>query len=245
MLGIGTERQGPDQEEGDQMIRPRRWLPVIAAMVLLAGGSAALTAGPASAAPNIQICNTLNNLCANAQGGYHTPGDGVILWHNGDSNNTFSIVLLTGICNAGGGVGAGYVHNGEGGEICPFANGSGLNNRYNGDAIVEFQDYTSALVYDPPLCIADDGSGSGAAALLGCSWIQNNFGFGGAQGSVFILSHITNVNNMGTTPFFAVNYYYTGQGGCGLNQPAWMVGGSLGVKIYLNLCKANMEWFQT
>ena len=227
------------------MIRPRRWLPAIAATVLLASGSAALAASPAHAAPNTQICSAQNtSLCANAQGGFHTPGDGVILWHNGDPNNTFFTVLLTGICPAGGGVGAGYVHNGEGGIVCPFRDGSGLNSRYDRDAIVEFEDYTSALVYDPPLCIADDGSGSGAAALFGCSWVQNGFGWGGARGSVFILSHITNIDNMGTTPFWAVNYYYTTQGGCGLNQPAWMTGGSLAVKIYLNICRAVHQWFQ-
>jgi hypothetical protein len=227
------------------MIRPRRWLPVIAATVLLAGGSAVLTAGPAHAASNIQICSNLApNLCANADGGFHSPGDSVILYHNGDPNNTFSIVLLTGICNAGGGVGAGYVHNDEGGEVCPFPVGSGLNSRYDKDAIVEFQDYTSARVYDPPLCIAD-GSGSGSTLLEGCSWIQNNFGFGGARGSVFILSHITNVNNMGTTPFFAVNYYYSTSPECGHDQPAWMIGGSLAVPIYENICKALHEWYQT
>jgi hypothetical protein len=227
------------------MIRPKRWLPAIAATLLLAGGSAALTAGPAHAIAGPQICNVQNtNLCANARGGFHTPGDYVILWDNGDSNNTFQTILLSGICPAGGGVGAGYVHDGEGGIICPFANGSGLNRRYDKDAIVEFEDYTSALVYDPPLCIADSGTGSGSAALFACSWVQNHLGWGGATGSVFILSHITDINNMGITPFWAVNFHYTSAGVCGLNQPAWMVGATKGVPIYLNSCSANNQWFQ-
>lgn len=228
------------------MIRLRRWLPAIAAMLLLAGGSAVLTAGPAYAAPPQQICNPQKpNLCANAEGGLHDPGDYVINWTMGDPNNTFVAVLLTGICPAAGGVGGGYVHNGEGGEICPFPNGSGLNNRYNGDAIVEFEDYASALRYDPPLCIADSGSGSGSTKLGTCSWIQNNFGWGGATGSVFILSHITDISNKGTTPFWVVNYHYTTQGVCGLNQPAWMVASTKGTPIFLNGCQANNQWFQT
>ena len=220
------------------MIRPRRWLPAIAATLLLAGGLAALSAGQAHATSGPQICNVQNtSLCANANGGHHTPGDYVINYTNGDPNNTFEAVQLTGIC------GGGYVR-GYNMGACPFANGSGLNNRYNGDAIVEFEDYTSALVYDPPLCISASPGTSGAAILGTCSWVQNNYGWGGAIGSVFILSGVKNFKNMGVSPFWAVNFDYTSSGWCGTNTPAWMVGATKAAFVFLNSCTSNNQWFQ-
>lgn len=219
------------------MIRLRRWLPAIAALLLLAGGSAALTSVPAHATSGSQICNVQNtDLCLNARGGDHTPGDYVILYTNGDPNNTFMAGLLTGIC---GGYVKGY-NNGA----CPFSNGSGLNDRYNGDAIAQFYDYTSLMDYDPPLCVADSGVGSGSAALGTCSWTQNNYGWGGSDGEVFILSGVTNFMEMGVDPFWAVNFHYTSIGVCGANQPAWMISSAKGVGAYLNSCTAENEWFQ-
>jgi hypothetical protein len=221
------------------MTRLRRWLPAIAATLLLAGGSAVLTAGPAQATAGPQICNVQNtSLCANVYHGTHTPGDYVINYTNGDPNNTFEAIQLTGIC------GGGYVR-GYNMGYCPWPQGSPLNNRYNGDAIVEFEDYTSALVYDPPLCIAASPTNSGAAILGTCSWTQNNYGWGGATGSVFILSGVKNFRNMGVSPFWAVNFHFSSSGGpCGLNNPAWMVGATKSAFVFLNSCTANNQWFQ-
>ncbi len=219
------------------MLRPRRWLFMLASL-LLACGSAAAAAGPAHATRGPQICNAQNtDLCANARNGDHTPGDYVILYTNGDPNNTFQAGLLTGICG-------GYVKGYQDGA-CPFANGSGLNDRYAGDAIAQFYDYTSALEYDPPLCIADSGVGSGSAGLGTCSWVQTNYGWGGSTGEVFILSGVKNFLDMGVSPFWAVNYHYTAIGACGANKPAWMIGPTKGVAAYLNSCTAKNQWFQT
>jgi hypothetical protein len=218
------------------MIRRRRWLPAIAATLLLAGGAAAVTSGPAHATSGTQICNVQNtDLCLNVRGGKHTAGTYVIMYTQGDPNNTFQASLLTGICG-------GYVK-GYSSGACPFADGSGLNDLYNGDAIVQFYDYDT-IAQNPPLCVADSGITSGSSQLGGCSWYNTNFGWGGADGSVFILDNIKNFANMGITPFIAVNFHWTSLGYCGLNKPAFMVGATKSAGIYLNSCTATNQWFQ-
>jgi hypothetical protein len=218
------------------MIRLRRVFPVIAATLLLACGVTAATSGPAHATSGTQICNAQNTeICLNVREGDHSAGTYVIMYTNGDPNNTFQASLLTGICG-------GYVQ-GYNNGACPFADGSGLNDLYNGDAIVQFYDYDT-LADNPPLCVADSGVTSGSSQLGGCSWYQTNFGWGGATGSVFILSGVTNFADMGVSPFVAVNFHYTSLGVCGLHKPAFMVGPTSGAGIYLNSCTANNGWFQ-
>jgi hypothetical protein len=199
------------------------------AAVLLSIGLCVGLAGPASATNGPQICSVQADLCANQNGGSDKSGTYVIAWNGGDDNNTFEARQLTGICG-------GYV---SAEAACPFPDGSGLNNRYNGDAIAEFEDYSSS---GGTLCIADSGSGTGSTALGACS---PDGGWGGATGEVFILSGVKSFADIEDNPFWAVNYHYTvtpGDNGCGNNKPCWLVTAGKGAPLYENFPSANNQW---
>src|SRR5271170_4846253 len=215
----------------------KRIAAIISATVLCAATVAVVgTAEAAHATNGPQIVSTAaGTLALNSQFGDHSPSSYVIAYNLGNTNNTYELQHLTGICNGG------YVEN-QDGLACPFADGSGLNNRYAGDAIVQIIDYDT-VGENPPLCVAASTSGAGVEG--GCSTIDNNFGWGGASGSVFVLSAIKNFPNLGTTPFWAVNYYYTNMGICGANTAAWMVSGSISAPVYLNSCTANNQFYES
>lgn len=190
-----------------------------------------VSAWPAAATNGPQICSTTAALCANSNGGAHSPGNAVVAWTAGDKNNTFVAVHLTGICHGG------YVYSRGGEDVCPFHYGSGLNSKFNGDAIVEFEDYATVGKYTVPMCIADSGNGTGSTTEDPCSWVQNNYGWGGADGSVFILFDVENFSDIQNEgPFTAVNFYWTNHAldtGCGNQTKAcFLVEAGPGAPLY-------------
>jgi hypothetical protein len=116
------------------------------------------------------------------------------------------------------------VHNGEGGCVGPFANGSGLNARYDTDHVVylQFDDASSA---QPIGCIGQSGE-SEAILYTGCV----------PSGGAFVVS---NTNGAFLISVGVSNYWYNNGGGS--NRPYWLVAGSQGQQLYFCQC-ANNSW---
>lgn len=108
-----------------------------AGFLLSLGGLGATGAQAASTRPAVTnvgsaICTTglSPNLCMNRAGGGTSNGTPIIGWHQDyDNNEDFAMNSLGSDCG-------GWVHNGENGLTCPFAVGTGLNKRYDGDLII-------------------------------------------------------------------------------------------------------------
>jgi hypothetical protein len=174
--------------------------------------AAAITApgrAVATAAPPIEICTAegSHSLCLNRNGGGTTAGTSVIGWSEGDSNNYFDYVWLNGACNHG------YV---SAVLECPFTPNRGLNARYDGAAIVEIH-----ALGNVGLCVADSGTGSGAAVLGTCPDFDGN---GGSNGTIFILSDVHSFTSPQPTSYVVNRYWsdFSGQSGGAGSNPRWL-----------------------
>lgn len=156
---------------------------------------------PANALPTFEICTARgsSSLCLNRNGGGTRAGTAIIGWSAGDNNNDFLEVQITGMCDHG------YVS-----TTCPFTPAcGGLNSRYIGASIVRIEANNTNN-----LCVGDNGTGSGGAALETCPDDNGN----GGTGTIFILAQTGN-------PSYLVNRYwsnYTGNFGGGGRNARWM-----------------------
>src|SRR5215470_4483047 len=92
----------------------------------------------AAAAPTVQICAIAgSNHCVNRNHGATAFGTHAVSYYRDDANNDFSLATET-LSYCGN---TNWVHNGENGLVCPFANGSGLNARYDGKFIMMLHAY--------------------------------------------------------------------------------------------------------
>lgn len=159
-------------------------------------------------APISEICSAQGSksLCANRNAGGTSAGTYVIGWSAGDPNNDFAFGYLTGMCNHGR-VSASLE--------CPFTANKGLNAYYNGKAIVDI------FNWETPFCIADSGTGSGATVLDKC---PDTNGDGGADGTIFILSDVTQTVGKPPTTYVVNRYWsnFTGLGGGTGSKPRWL-----------------------
>jgi hypothetical protein len=163
-----------------------------------------------------------NTECLNRNGGGHTIGStAVIGWHNdSDNNEDFVFQKLTGMC------GGGYVT-----SSCPFTVGSGFNNDFINDEIVQLQDTT----YNDCL------GGLSSNDTLG-DYYQNGVlekcntpstGSGGGQATIFA---ITSSGQDGLPADVLVNRYWTdfdynqvvNEGQDGYAGPAFLCDGGFG-----------------
>lgn len=135
----------------------RTKLAAITSAILLTGGIVVAVTTTAEANTTPLICNGASpQRCMNRQGGGILDGTHIITWNRDfDNNEDFSSVVIDDGCGAS-------VHNGEGGMVCPFTNGSGLNARYDGRPIVQLQRRGTGF------CIVPDGPVTGAV-LGGCT----------------------------------------------------------------------------
>jgi hypothetical protein len=178
---VSSLRERPTLTKGssDMIRRIRIALAALLTLTGITSGIIALSsATPASAKPNIQICNKSGGLfgmyCANVNGGVYQPGTKVIGWTKDDNNNAFDF-NGTNLC------GSGYVT-----QNCPFTVGSGLNAAYAGDQIVEEINSPSGL------CIGTATSQSYASILTQC----------GSGWSTFDILEFANLPSGGsTTPY--------------------------------------------
>jgi hypothetical protein len=138
------------------------------------------------------ICThgTSSTACINRNGGGYTSGTKGIGWHNdSDQNENFYGVPLTGWCNSG------HVT-----ETCPFTVGSGLNSRYDGDAIVSLDTSNNQ-------CLGADSS-----------WLEAVLGGCVPDGGAFVES---NVNGAFLISVGVSNHFYGTTGS--RNTPYWLV----------------------
>jgi hypothetical protein len=169
-----------------------------------------------TSAPQVQVCAP-NAFCLNRYHGGYSAGTPVIDWYFNDPNNDFTFEQLGSWCG-----GTGEVRNGENGMFCPFAYGSGLNARYDGDAIYELFSYGPAL-----LCAAIPNFSDGYVALESC----------GSNGYAWVYSKESYMVSVGESNFAYRN-------GNGPNNPFWLwyapgtVGGQLDA-----LPNATEQWF--
>lgn len=136
----------------------------------------------------------------------------------------FYMQQLTGMCN-----------HGKVSSNCPFTVGSGLNNHYKNDQIVQYQytgNYKGAV-----LCIGNISNDNSTPALQPCNTVN---GQDGGQATVFI----RNVAGGGGTPNFIENKFWSNYNyGIHLyNTPAWFCSdydSRDGQKHALNLDSSN------
>jgi hypothetical protein len=178
-----------------------------------ASASSSLTARPAARvlpaqAPISEICTDqgAQSLCANRDLGGENPDTHIIAWSAGDPNNDFAFTYLSAMC------GNGRVNWQTG---CPFSSSGDLNYRYSGDMIAAIFNLTTGL------CIADSGTTSGLTVLGTC---PNPEGAGGSNGTIFVLSDVTNpVVPPPTT--YVVNRFWSNNtypGGGSGTEPRWL-----------------------
>lgn len=192
----------------------RRFLLLVIAISAVLVTCLGVIAIPANAAPTFEVCTaTSTPLCLNRNGGGTGVGTSVIGYTIHDKNNDFFFLQLSAMCNHG------YVSESP---ACPFTNGGGLNTRYRGKSIVEI-----VASNTNNMCVADNGTGSGFAALEKC---PDNNGQNGGTGTVFVLAQNGN-------PTYVVNKYwtnYTGQYGGGGSNPRWMCSFVRGTAVTIN-----------
>ena len=133
---------------------------------------------------------TSTTVCMNRNGGGYTSGTKVIGWYkDSDQNENFYGVPLTTWCSSG------YVT-----ETCPFTVGSGLNARYDGDAIVTMNTSNNQ-------CVGADSTWS-EAVLGGCvpdggAFVESNAN-GGFLISVGVSDHWYGVLGSYDVPYWLV-----------------------------------------
>jgi len=170
----------------------------------------------AQAAPAGQLCAANGGYCLNRSGGGTGVGTRVITYNFNDANNWFNWPYTSvPWCPSG------YVHDGESGLFCPFDEGSGLNDRYHGQAIFELLSVDTGKCVTPSSLTGDN--------LLN---ILNNCG---AQGYLWVASNVNNqtwVVNVGKS-----NYAY--EHGGGSNHPWWLNQNGYRVQTQVNSYALN------
>jgi hypothetical protein len=198
-------------------LRPRLRLAAVAAVLLTLAGVA--TAAPAHAASgyNSYCIYPSGSLCMNRAGGGTSQGTHIIGWPRDTNASLDSFYYNNYVCGT-------YetVHNGEGGCVGPFANGSGLNARYDTDHVV-YLEFDAASSGQPIGCI---GQSSEAYAVLYTGCVPS--------GGAFVVS---NTNGAFLISVGVSNYWYTNGGGS--NRPYWLVAGSQGQQLYFCQCASN------
>jgi hypothetical protein len=181
-----------------------RMLAILGFMVVFAGVGMAFVAN-SHAANTYILCDTgdasLPQQCLNAKAGGTAAGTLVIAWQRDyDPNERFTFQFLSGMCNAG-----------RVSSTCPFDVGSGLNNRYLNDAIVQIRDQNTGNE-----CVGNGSNGGAYAALQTCG---NTSGSGGGYGTIFVY----NSGGLGTAGFVESRYWSDFEFEHGhYNTPAWM-----------------------
>jgi len=164
-------------------------------------------AGVAQATPNIQTCSNSGpndaELCANREDGQTGDNTPVIGWTPGDNNNDFQFETIGQMCNGG------HVT-----TTCPFTVGSGLNNAYNGDLIIQVYSPTSNS------CVGGSSSTVFLAQLTPC---QNQQGTGGGWSTIDVEKYAVTANGHDYYEIVNVHqsdqlYIAFGSRGCGGNS---------------------------
>lgn len=149
-------------------------------------------------AQQVQICNNFSDrLCFNVKGGSHTLNTPITAYTPNDPNGTFVYEPLKQTCNGTGHVIV--VANGG----CPFYVGSGLNNQYDGAAIVSLADYGTGGT----LCAGTVSSGTGSMLEQPCPG-QDGTG-GGGHGVLWVLKSVEDGTNGGGTLTEIINVRQT------------------------------------
>jgi hypothetical protein len=139
------------------MRRKRIILGLFSSLLLVLGLASAVATSPPARAVGIQTCNRVP-LCLNVQGGSHAYGTPITGYTRGDRNGQFQFLPLTAAC------GDGHVHIYANGG-CPFAVGTGENQRNDGAAIIAIRDYSG---YGTIRCAdVSDTPGTGGGMYLG------------------------------------------------------------------------------
>jgi len=182
-------------------LTPRSWAALVAVIVCLAGAGylgAKQLSGFAATAPTEIICShgTANGVvCLNRYRGETGANVAVVgYWNSYDLNERFQFQSLPGLC---------------GGHVttnCPFTVGTGLNNRYLGDDVVQIRDYGTGL------CVGNDVFDASKTAEEACN--NTSTGSGGGNGTVFI----HNTAGHGGTPDYTESRYWSNY----YKSPAWL-----------------------
>jgi len=178
------------------------WLAGAALAVALGGIGAVAQAAPtthaapvqlATAVPPSQICSS--DGCINRSGGGITKGTQLLAWDVNDSHNGFAFLQKNNfVCGR-----YASVHNGEQGCVGPFAVGSGLNARYDGDIVYNIHSYDTGFV----------------AAIPSFSSFEVKMGNFGDPGDAWVVANGGYTISVGES-----NWAYNG--GNGANRPYWL-----------------------
>lgn len=152
-------------------MRLRRRAVALAAALIVCAGTAVLPAASASANPSQEFCLQAYTLCLNRAGGGQGVGTHIIGYVEHDNNNDFTNLNLGSWCG-----GTGIVRNGEGGILCPFRNGSGLNARYDGAKIIALWSYNLGLYGTIP-SFSNGNVALGNYGDQGYAWVMNSAGY--------------------------------------------------------------------
>lgn len=182
-------------------LAPRTGLALLGIVVCLAGAgflATKLRLASAATRPSEIICNygTPNGVvCLNRYRGETGLGTAVVgYFADYDLNERFQFQLLGGMC------GGGHVT-----STCPFTVGTGLNNHYIKDEIVQIRDYATGY------CVGNDYFDNTKTDEEKCNATS---GTGGGEGTVFI----HNVAGGGGTPGYIESRYWSDR----YKRPAWL-----------------------
>jgi hypothetical protein len=167
----------------------------------------------ASASVSSAVCNGTNSsggqTCLNRRGGGTGLNTDVIGWRaDHDDNEDFSFQYLTGMCPQrlpNGSTVSGYVS-----STCPFTVGSGFNNKYLGNPIVQIRSARAGK------CLGNDGGNDNLGGLQTCN---NLSGSGGGGGTIFVW----NVPGGNGPTYYLENRYWTNVAAkSGITVPGWL-----------------------
>jgi hypothetical protein len=217
MYPASKERTSHLVQEGYKL--KRLVFAVILAAGTLVGTSVAAVPAYATVPPSqIGYNSGSSSLCFNRAGSGTSTGTPVIAYNCGQPNNDFYFVVLANMCG-GGRVTA----------ICPFTVGSGLNDAYENDVIVDVRAY-----YEDE-CVGGSTLGATDATLQAC---PDSYGNGGGWSTIDVLAFSANNNDADYDIIVNRNWSdlnYTTDSGCNGYSCTDLVGAPLGYKDPLQL----------